>query len=273
MKKILIPTDFSKNALHALHYAFSFTHKEPHQVLLLHTFEAGYDLGSLLAQRIGPLESEKKQQMEVLIQNLQEYQEAAHLSFQGLVHHGDLARTVADICAKEKIDLVLMGTQGESNASNRVFGSETARIISQGKCPVLAVPKEAKAEPIKHFFFATDYREGDLEVLEKIVAEARHRAAKVHVLHIAPESNLQEQIQFRGFRDIVKERISYDKVVCELIIHPQFLEGMASYIALHEQALLTMSYHKKSFLASLFTDSRAEDMVYVSPVPLWVYPV
>ena len=47
---------------------------------------------------------------------------------------------------KEKIDLVLMGTQGESNASNRVFGSETARIISQGKCPVLAVPKEAKAE-------------------------------------------------------------------------------------------------------------------------------
>jgi hypothetical protein len=87
-----------------------------------------------------------------------------------------------------------MGTKGETNASNILFGSNTANIMEKVQhCPILAVPqdfvfqKESKKEIVFVTDFHTTYKDKEIESLLSI---AQNIKAVIRILHILENGKL-----------------------------------------------------------------------------------
>ena len=61
----------------------------------------------------------------------------------GIVWSSDgLIVTANHIVERDNIDVVIMGTKGETNRKEITFGSNTLQVIKYVKCPVLAIPDD-----------------------------------------------------------------------------------------------------------------------------------
>src|SRR5690606_11059336 len=78
-------------------------------------------------------------------------------SFQTIAEFGLLVDSVNDWVDKENIDVVVMGTKGQTADKKVTFGSNTLQIIKYVKCPVLAIPSVYGDVHPKKILFSTDY--------------------------------------------------------------------------------------------------------------------
>ena len=143
MKTILIPTDFSKNATHALNYAIDLAQHENAKIILLHSYHIDYTNGYVSANLIEKEVKDAEQNSATHLKSL--YTKVIHAgNIQcECVSRQDLAVDAILTTIKEKnVDLVVMGTKGASGVTGAIFGSNTARVIEKATCPVIAVPAE-----------------------------------------------------------------------------------------------------------------------------------
>src|SRR5690606_4790201 len=85
-----------------------------------------------------------------------------------------------------KIDVVIIGTQGETAARNVAFGSNTINLMENViNCPVLAVPSHVTYTGIKEIVLPTGFKIGyDPEELEFLISLITSHHAALRILHI-----------------------------------------------------------------------------------------
>lgn len=55
---------------------------------------------------------------------------------------GSPAKTILEIAAQEKIDLIIMGTHGRHGLERTIFGSVADKIVQAAHCPVISIHSE-----------------------------------------------------------------------------------------------------------------------------------
>ena len=65
--------------------------------------------------------------------------------FDARIGPGLPAEQIVRVAEKEKVDLIVLGTQGHSGFKRLMIGSVTDRVLRACKCPVLAVKTPTKA--------------------------------------------------------------------------------------------------------------------------------
>jgi nucleotide-binding universal stress UspA family protein len=196
MKKILVATDYSKEARHALLFAMGLAYRAKAEIILFHAFNQPLSVANAyrLEEAISELEQEKTKLLEeyareVKVDLSQDFVLQFHATREAAVkekgsvnltktgNHAigtDLAAersAVKMICvckfglAEETIlvaaeaygaDLVVMGMRGAGPVSQAVLGSTVAGIIQAGKVPVLALPLQAVLKDRPTFVLALD---------------------------------------------------------------------------------------------------------------------
>ena len=101
----------------------------------------------------------------------------------------------------KNIDLIVMGTKGESTNHAYAFGSNTLQVLKYVACPVLVIPEFCTYDQPKHILFPTNflipYNRRELKLLSTLLKPFR---SVVDVLYIAKYSNLsRRQIDNREF--------------------------------------------------------------------------
>jgi nucleotide-binding universal stress UspA family protein len=148
MKKILVPTDFSANAMKAIFYAAEIAKKSSATVYLLHVIEP-------LTDRIHqPYALHERLEEEIANNRLKELnllQKSIALTYPGFKTEADLANgtvtnSISDFAGNNQIDLIVMGTKGATGLKEIFIGSVAAGSIGRTKIPVLAIPDEYKME-------------------------------------------------------------------------------------------------------------------------------
>lgn len=142
IKRILWPTDFSKNAALALPYVNSLSEKYQCEVHVIYVLEAWGSFGAWYGED-DPIELEKiKQWARETAENRLNEICSEHLKGCPLyIKHigvGDPAEEILDLADEADVDLILMTTQG--HRSRFPFGSVTERIVRHSAVPVLVVP-------------------------------------------------------------------------------------------------------------------------------------
>ena len=102
----------------------------------------------------------------------------------------------------KQIDLIIMGTKGASGLKKVSLGSNTGDVITKVKCPLLAVPENARYKIPKEIAFPTDYYINyDVKVLNTLIGVVNRYGANLRVLHITKrgEELTREQIQNKDF--------------------------------------------------------------------------
>lgn len=139
LRKILVPTDFSESARHALTYAISFAREYSAEVTLLHVVEdvaVSYasDLFPVpMAEVFGEISAYARKELGILAAEVR----ARAVEVREIVVQGKPAAEILRVAREETFDMIILGTHGKGVLDQALFGSTTERVVRKAPCPVL----------------------------------------------------------------------------------------------------------------------------------------
>ncbi len=264
MRTILIPTDFSKNALHALQYAQELYKCERTCFFILHTYMddvyGAYKTASaenMEAQKEAKKrESEKK--LDNLVQSVMGNPPNPLHNFEMVASFDSLVDGINDFVNEMNIDLVIMGTKGDTSDHKTTFGSYTIEVFKYVKCPVLAIPEDFEYKQPKAILFPTDYllpyKRRELKLLGDLAGKFK---SEVHCLYFTDFDELSPRQEDN--KQFLQESISKAYLSFETTSVKNKADAIMEYIEKKEVGMLVMVNSRHSFF---------EDMLYRSTVDL-----
>lgn len=217
-KKILIPTDFSKNAWGAICYALELFKNEQCDIYILNC----YDVDEYTTDELTSLPTDKNRRQLVLEKSENELNKISQrISFRDeSIEHTyyyisddkGLIPAMKEIIERKDIDLVVMGTKGKSNSLSTYFGSNAVMAMEKIRnCPVLGIPPDIIfSEPNEIVFptsFRTHFKRRELAYLTEI---ARITNAPIRILHVQQELALDDvQENYKALLEECFEGLEY----------------------------------------------------------------
>ncbi len=278
MIKVVLPTDFSENAFHAISYAVKLLENSTCMFYLVHAYTPAiyridYTLGS--PGQLGLPDDERYRAEEALENTKEKIQAQFNVSKHTFVAHAafnSLTDEIASISQKESIDFIVMGTQGATGAKEILFGSNTVHVIQKSDIPILAVPSGFEYEPPRNILFPTDYdvdyKKANLDFLLKF---SRLWHSKLHIMHVtAPEGLNVDQTDHKTYLQgklLEHNHEFYDLPDQELIAA---INGFQQETPVE---MLAMVKNKHSFLERLFVEPIIRNIGFHSKVPFLVLPI
>jgi len=146
MKKILWPTDFSKNAERALPYVTSLGEKYSTEVHLLYVIEelAYHEpwYGEFDRSHIDKIhEWEKERAQKRLDEICENYLKGCPLYIRHIAI-GEPAQEILKLIDREKVDMVVMASHGRRGHFH--FGSVAEKVVKNSPVPVVTIPISAE---------------------------------------------------------------------------------------------------------------------------------
>jgi len=141
VKKILVPVDFSDNSRKVFKSAANVAERFGAELLCLFVVQSFEDYSGFFVPHMPIVQfqeemqdSAEKKMSEFLAENT-----PGGLSGRGRVLVGDVGEEIVAFAAKEKIDMIVMGTHGYKGIERVLFGSVAEQVVKTAPCPVLTV--------------------------------------------------------------------------------------------------------------------------------------
>ena len=138
LKRILVPTDFSDNARHALTYGISFAREYEAELVLLHVVETvpvGY-ASDLFPVPMAEVFQEMSGYAKTELAKVAEEARAKGVTVRETVVQGKPSAEIARVASEEKIDMIVLGTHGKGMLDKAIFGSTTERVVRRSPRPM-----------------------------------------------------------------------------------------------------------------------------------------
>ncbi len=197
MRKILIPTDFSKNAMNAIKYALEAFKYEHSEFFIMHAYaDEVYENNARMSRAIfdsfkETIHHKYQERLGKILKLIREISPNPRHQYKSVLSFGTLIDEANEIVDTENIDVLIMGTQGETNDRDITFGSNTLQVIKYVKCPVLAIPSGYPINPPKNILFPTDYmlpyKRREIKLVSTL---AKSFVAKIDFLHLINFKNI-----------------------------------------------------------------------------------
>ena len=139
LQRILVPTDFSESARHALSYGVSFAKEYGAELLMLHVVETipvGY-ASDLFPVPMAEVFQEMSGYARTELGKLADEARAKGIKVRDEVAQGKPSAEICRVAEEEKIDMIVLGTHGKGMLDQALFGSTAERVIRKSPCPVL----------------------------------------------------------------------------------------------------------------------------------------
>ncbi|WP_394749369.1 universal stress protein [Spongiimicrobium salis] len=279
MKKILVLTDFSDNAYHALHYSTQLYKGMASTFIIVNAYT---ELTPVKTKRIA------KKGGHALLRHLKDESEEGLLEtchkikrdvgettqrFKVLSIRGRLGMVVNTIIQEEKIDLVVMGNKGKTSSSLIFMGSNTLRIVhTQKKYPILTIPLDIDFKAPKEIAFPTNYRYPYTQALLLPLEEIQRISdATIRILHINGREPLKptETLNKAALLDRLQQR--------QYSVHevPHFTDSAGIMAIFVEEAhidLLVLVQHPRSILERWIREPIFKKISRAIKVPFLILP-
>ena len=279
MNKILVPTDFSKEAGFAFDAAVNLAGKTGAHILLLHVVE-GFPPGSFSTQGGVPdtfteeaftlqLIKKGKQDLAKLMANrkLDGIKVTTNVQLGNPYHH--IARDIVENDA----DLVIMGSRGASGYEEVLIGSNTERVVRHSKCPVITVKQPVDFNQINDVVFAADFIKNEGHVIDNLKKLQHILDAKLHLLKVDTPYNFESSRSINGrIKEFVQEH-KVENYTVEIYNEATEEDGIIYYSEDIDADMIALATHGRTGLRHLLSGSIAEDVVNHAQRPVWTCTV
>lgn len=275
MHRILLPTDFSVNAQQAINYACHYFSRLPATFFVLNVEKAGkFVMDDLMTSKPGTsidkaIAGDNKEKLTRLVAACEQQYQKEDFQFKALFDFDNFVNSVNQTIKKEKIELIVMGTNGASGTREAIFGSNTLQVIRNVNCPVLAVPADFAFDRLDRVMISVVEQNLPAEKEISFLRDFFHsRKPNLHVLSTSQHElepvqrkELEEKLEelLRGFELSVHY---LDKIPVPMAIN--------AFVQLHAIDLHALHVEKKSFLNRFIYGSTTSSISYSSEVPLLV---
>lgn len=281
MKHILLPTDFSENAKNAYRFATALAKKFDAKLSVIHVYNPAVELTSFegipmqaVAYRNEMINSlEKKLATFInLAPDREEEEFVPAPNLDAAVKEGLMVPSIAFFVEEEAVDLVVMGTKGESDWASKLFGSLTANVINNVSCPVLAVPKNTPLKEVKQISYATSLNVKDKDKIETILNYGKSLGSELKVIYVDDRMVNAGDGRDEDFnREYFYKNIGNSQVPFEIIWAKDITKGIKAYFKDNAVDVIALTRSKFGFWRRLFNQSVTEDLMSEIPFPLLIF--
>ncbi|QHI35649.1 hypothetical protein IMCC3317_09950 [Kordia antarctica] len=274
-RKILIPTDFSKNAWHAVKYATRLYETDACDFYLLHVFSPPKNVVDSLFNMVEGSESYEtaKSESDKELNNIVELlklsnDENSDHQFKTISDFNDVIKAIKNVVEKKDIEIVIMGTKGATNNNDAVFGSVAVNAMEKVRnCPVLVIPENATHSLPKEIVFPTSYKTHyKRRELQYVTDIAKKCNATVAILHVSDKELNKEQKENQKMLEEIFAEITYS--FHSLSSH-SVTDAVNIFIESRNSDMVTFINKKHSFFGSVLTNPMVKEITF-SKVPILV---
>ena len=275
-KRILAPTDFSKNAWNALTYALKLYKNDECDFYILNAFSTKpYIIDSIIVAEPGDenydiADRQAKKGLGKILKLLELYQSNPIHKFFTLTFCGRPLDAIKKTIEAKDIDLVVMGNKGETDAESIIYGSNAIQVMEESRnCPVLMIPKGVTYSEPKEIVFPTSYKHNfkrkELQCLYEI---SKITNAKVLILHVDNGDGLSEkQIEYKDMLADCFEGLDFSHHV---LGNTSIINGLHNFVQIRGSDMVAIISEKHSFFEKIFSRSIVKDLGNNSQVPVLV---
>jgi nucleotide-binding universal stress UspA family protein len=273
MINVLLPTDFSENAMNAIKYALEFFKYENTNFYFMHAYQSEvYNHEDLLSRTdFDAIVKDVKQQsdanLESLLNTVKEISPNPRYKYHTISAYNSLLDEADLIVDGKNIDLIVMGTKGKNDASNLTFGSNTLQVLKYVQCPVLAIPNDYKYVQPKHAVFPTNYlipyKRRELKLLCNLFSPYR---TKIDMLYVSKS----EKLSFRqeDNKAFIQEIVCKNEINFYTTESKKIDDAINTYIKNNSVDFLIMVNTRHSYLENILFESTIDKVSIKMSIPL-----
>ncbi|MDY2587933.1 universal stress protein [Winogradskyella aquimaris] len=273
--KILLPTDFSDNAWHAIDYATELYKNEPTDFYILNVFSATENIvESLMNPQSGNdiYESKKWHSEDGLAKILDKLvltkKNNPKHHFKTISAFNNTIDAIKDIVDKKDIDMIVMGTKGQTHSSATAFGSTAIYVMEKVRhCPVIVVPLKAQIQLPKEIVFPTGFevpfKKRELVYLKDIAKKSK---ASIIVLHVKEADELDDnQKDNKALLEEILEDTNFKR---HTLSHHSVIAAINVFVESRESDMVAFINKKHKFFGSILTSPLVKEISFHLNVPI-----
>jgi nucleotide-binding universal stress UspA family protein len=272
MKNILLPTDFSKNSQNAIRFAMKFFEGETCTFYILNSQKtSGYITADVLYGEPGVsvhdgILNDNKKELEKMIRFCESISEKEDFTFVPKLDFDNIVDAVNQAVSLNNIELIIMGSNGATDAAEVIFGSNTLKIIRNVDCPVIAIPQGYTFQKVESVLLSLNYQyivsKKSLDIISEIV---RKHKATLKILEIE-EEDIKLTAKINYTEEVFKE-IGFERYSIKNIPPPIAINAFEQLIPVQLHAMVV---ERKTFLDRFIFGSDTSKISYGSHIPLLV---
>lgn len=275
MKHILVPIDFSKQALSAAKVAAKFAKKYDADIYLLHILEMPQ--GVIDAMNGGdnstPASLLFMKKVHERFNDLKAQDFFKGVRVQETVQFDKAFEGVIEATKVHDIDLVIMGSSGASGVKEIIIGSNTEKIVRHSSVPVLVIKEGFSNLEINKIVFASNFNEKSKAKFQNVIDFANKLDSKLHLVYI------NTPFYFKTTKDI-SDRIANFVKDFEIkdfdtsIYNDKTIEqGVLHYSEEVGADLVAINTHGRSGLSTFFNSSVGQDLANHAKIPIITFRI
>jgi nucleotide-binding universal stress UspA family protein len=282
MRKIIVPTDFSRQATYALDLAADFARQGETMITLIHvieyskknvTFLGSSSLNTMASWSTGvemddvyfvELYRKRRSQMASVMED-EKYQ---GLNIQDKIMMGSPYHAIAEEIAEQDADFIIMGTTGVNDWEESLIGSVAEKVVRNAHCPVLTLRNAVRYEDINQIVFASDFKEKIFPFASIPKKIQSFFNAKLNLVYVNTPGNFKnERVIRRRMIDFATEN-KLENYEIHLYCHEHEEEGIVCFAEDYKMDMVMMATEGRTGFSRLFEPSIAEDVVNYSKKPV-----
>lgn len=278
--RILLPTDFSKNAWHAIQYAIYLFERIPCRFYVMHAHQVSPSglVSTINKERdtrlfeITLLEAQEK--LNKVVNHLISINKIPGHEFKGILETDSLLNALGRNIIDQDIDYIFMGTQGASGLKEVFLGSNTVKVIRNVEaCPVMVVPEDFEFARFNEILFATDFKHPyKKRELQPLLYIANTLQVGIRVAHIAVEEKLDEEQQ--QLRQLLQRLLEGTEVKFEdIAYYPDLAIRIQEWSRETHMGMIAMINSQHGFFSNLVREPVVKRIAFHTEVPFLVLPV
>ncbi|NAY92417.1 universal stress protein [Muricauda sp. JGD-17] len=279
MKRILLPTDFSKNSWNAILTAVKLYAWMECKFYLLNAYEPSTQniTGFKSSTRAGDVYKSLPEASEKELGKVKQYLDENHFnpkhSFETISLSGDLLDAIHQCISSYDLDTLVMGTKGSTGAKQIFMGSWTVKVLKNIKnCTIIAVPSSFDFQRLNSVVFPTEYTHFmPRYVLMPLLELTQDWKPEIKIFHVAQEFMLSQE-QKSNMKILQKRFRDHPTTVNQVVIKTTVAEAIRNFAEEQRADLIVLTNYSHDFFEKLTQEPVVKKVTFRTKVPLMVLP-
>ncbi|TQO37067.1 nucleotide-binding universal stress UspA family protein [Arenibacter algicola] len=269
-RRILCPTDFSKNAQNAIEYAVKLFKNETCVFYILNTYNAEpYTMELAIARDLEEFRKKSIGGLRVILEWLSHDDNSRNHEFHVVSECGNLLDIIKTMVDKQDIEMVVMGTQGATNSRIEICGSQTVLAMEEIRnCPVLAIPSKTIYKEIKEIVFPTDYRTTfKRREFQYLVDIAKMSNSSIVVLNVVNKNESLDEDQVNN-KNLLKDYFEDLDYSFHTLKNNDVQAAINSFIESRGSDMVSFINRRHSFFGMILSRPMVKNLNYHTGIPV-----
>jgi len=278
MKKILVPTNFSKPAEWAIEVAADIARKSGSEVVLLNVVDYKSETSLDVESKSDELNDwiKKGFARKVIEQNKTLLDEcvtklADGVGVKKVMRMGNLVHAINSVMSDQKIDLVVMGTTTRTRIEEVTAESKTAKVVKFSTAPVLTIHEKATGVEFKNIVYATALSDDEMTLPDIIKNTQKLYKASLHIVRINTPGDSREEDEVKKEMEAFAKKSNLENYTLNTFDDSSEDMGVIRFAESINSDLIAIATSGRTSLAHNVKGNVSQDIVNRSVKPVLTY--